>query len=71
LHGGSGIPNTYIQQAIKNGISKINIGTLIRKSYENQTEISLSKAQEAVYNTMRELIDELEIKGSADIINPN
>ena len=71
LHGGSGIPNTYIQQGIKNGISKINIGTVIRKPYEELKEISISKAQEAVYNTMIELIDELEIKGSADIINPN
>jgi ketose-bisphosphate aldolase len=71
LHGGSGIPNTYIQQAIKNGITKINIGTVIRKPYEGLKESSISKAQEAVYNTMIELIDELEIKGSADIINPD
>lgn len=69
LHGGSGIPKTYIQQGIKNGIAKINIGTVIRKPYENLKDVAVSKAQEAVYNTMIDLIDELEIKGSANIIS--
>jgi len=34
LHGGSGIRQQYILDAIENGISKINVGTEIRQSYE-------------------------------------
>ena len=71
LHGGSGIPQTYIQQGIKNGIAKINIGFVIRKPYEEFKEDSVTKAQEAVYNTVIKLIDEFEIRGSADLISQN
>jgi len=71
LHGGSGIPKTYIQQGIENGIAKMNIGFITRKSYEALKDISASKAQDAVYNTTMDLINELGIKGSADIINPS
>lgn len=69
LHGGSGIPKTYIQQGIKNGIAKINIGAAIRKPYEELKDVSVSKAQETVYNTVLSLIDELEIRGTANIIS--
>ncbi len=69
LHGGSGIPKSYIQQSIQHGIAKINIGFVIRRPYEELKDVSVSKAQEAVYNTVIELIDELEIRGTANIIS--
>ena len=34
LHGGSGINRTSVLEGIKNGITKINIGTEIRQAYE-------------------------------------
>lgn len=34
LHGGSGIQQSYVLEAIKNGIAKINVGTEIRQVYE-------------------------------------
>ena len=65
LHGGSGIPKTYIQQSIKNGIAKINIGAAIRKPYQNLQDESVAKAQAAVYQAMLAVIEELDCKGSA------
>jgi len=35
LHGGSGVRRSYMLEAIKNGISKINIGTSVRQAYES------------------------------------
>jgi len=50
LHGGSGIQKKYIIQAIKNGLTKLNIGTNIRQPYEKTLKEtnSVPKAQEAV-----------------------
>ena len=69
LHGGSGIPKIYIQQSIQNGIAKMNIGFVIREPYEALKAISIAKAQEAVYRTVIELIDELELRGTAEMLN--
>jgi ketose-bisphosphate aldolase len=67
LHGGSGVGREYVLQAIKNGLSKINIGTEIRQAYERalkETD-SVEKAQEAVSEAMGYLIVEYYgIKGS-------
>ena len=35
LHGGTGIPEEDIQQAIQNGINKVNVGTIIHCTYMN------------------------------------
>lgn len=71
LHGGSGIPKKYILDAIKHGIAKINIGTAIRQPYEALREKSIEKARQAVYDATRQILqDELNIQGSAQIINP-
>lgn len=71
LHGGSGIKKDFILAGIKHGIAKINIGTTIRQAYEKGCQVSVVKGQENVYQTMLSLIcEELEIKGSADIVNP-
>lgn len=39
LHGGTGIPEEDVRRAIKNGINKVNVGTIIKFTY-------LSKVQE-------------------------
>ena len=71
LHGGSGIPREYVLDAIKHGIAKINIGTAIRQPYEALRGQSIEKARQAVYDATRRIIeDELNIQGSAQIINP-
>jgi len=71
LHGGSGIKKDFILAGIKHGIAKINIGTTIRQAYEKWCRFSVVKGQENVYHTTLRLIcEELEIEGSADIVNP-
>ncbi len=72
LHGGSGIQKAYLLDAFKNGVAKLNIGTAIRQAYEKGAETSEKQGQEAVYQTTISLIkDELEIEGSAKVINPD
>jgi fructose-bisphosphate aldolase, class II len=69
LHGGSGINITCIQDAVENGIAKINVGTAIRQPYEQLRGQSVLKAQDAVYEMMLEVIkNELNICGSAKIL---
>ena len=71
LHGGSGIQKKYILESIRNGVAKINIGTTIRQAYEIGAKESQEKACQAVYETtLRIIVQELEIKGSAAIVNP-
>lgn len=67
LHGGSGIQQSYVLEAMLNGIAKMNIGTDLRRVYEatmRETGKSL-KAQEAVYERTSWLIrDYLCLSGS-------
>ena len=51
LHGGSGVRQEYLLAAIKRGITKVNVGTEIRQTYEPALAASgsVSAAQEAVY----------------------
>lgn len=70
LHGGSGIQQQYILQAVENGISKINIGTTIRQAYEKYMHQSARKAFQAVYDNVYNLVtNELCIAGRADTID--
>lgn len=58
LHGGSGIQRDYVLASLKEGISKINIGSEIRQAYEgalSETD-SVPVAQEAVYTRTTWLI---------------
>jgi fructose-bisphosphate aldolase, class II len=58
LHGGSGIKQEYVLEAIKRGIAKVNIGSEIRQVYEQalrETE-SIAAAQEALYERTSWLI---------------
>lgn len=67
LHGGSGIQQTYIRQAARLGMTKINIGTDIRQAFETVRARTgdLAAAQESVYDrTCWILRDYLEIAGS-------
>jgi fructose-bisphosphate aldolase, class II len=70
LHGGTGIAKNYVIAAVRKGIAKINVATAIRQPYERMMTESVSKAQQAVYDTTVEIVTrELEIAGKASIIN--
>ncbi len=43
LHGGTGIADEDIQKAIKMGIAKINIGTIVHSTYMRETHKEISK----------------------------
>jgi len=61
LHGGSGIKNEYILEAVKAGIAKINVGTEVRQTYENALKESsgdIEKARHCVYEKVREIISD-------------
>lgn len=67
LHGGSGINRDDILAAVKNGIAKINVGTEVRKAYEEglNKNGSIEEAQEALYKKVRWLIrDYYNISGN-------
>lgn len=69
LHGGTGIPKSYIQQAVRHGIAKVNVATAIRQPYEALKDKSMEGARQAVYDTMLTILkDELNIAGSARIL---
>jgi fructose-bisphosphate aldolase, class II len=58
LHGGSGIRQDYVRGAAKKGITKVNVGTEIRQTYEVALKESgdVAKAQNAVYDRTVQLI---------------
>lgn len=67
LHGGSGIKKSCLMDAIRNGISKINIGTSIRQVYEfslRDYPHDITTAQAKVAQEMERLIKEYEVEGS-------
>lgn len=71
LHGGSGIRQTYILDAIQNGIAKINVATDIRQPYEAALRDGkpLSEALEQVYEKTRWVIREfLRISGNRELV---
>ena len=71
LHGGSGIKKEFLLEGFKHGIAKLNIGTTVRQAYEQGCKESEEKGKDHVYRTTVALItEELEIEGSAKIINP-
>jgi len=68
LHGGTNIEQKYVLEAIRNGVTKINIGTAIRQKYERGLRETgkVEYAQENVRREMRYLIEDYyKIKGSA------
>ena len=49
LHGGTGIPDADIQRAIRMGMSKINIGTIVHTTYMKHAKMELDKAGASAY----------------------
>ena len=71
LHGGTGIARRYILDAVQYGCIKINIGTALRQPFEQTRGASVVKAKQAVYDTTLSLLrNELDVTGSASVINP-
>jgi len=71
LHGGSGIKKSYVMEAIRNGISKINIGTSVRQAYESSLRDrpnDIAAAQAKVAQEIGRLIKEYEIEGSWNLL---
>ena len=72
LHGGSGINQACILEAIDAGIAKINVGTEIRQSYEmalDEKPGNIAYAQEKVYDKTRWVChDFLRITGNHDLL---
>jgi ketose-bisphosphate aldolase len=67
LHGGSRIQRSYLLEAIRTGLTKINIGTEIRQAYEREIRSAgdSSWAQEACYERTRWLLnDHLGLSGT-------
>ena len=61
LHGGSGVQKEYVLQAIQNGITKINVGTEIRQTYEKTLKESgnnVKAAQEALKEKTKEILNQ-------------
>lgn len=69
LHGGTGIPAAQVLEAVRSGVSKINVATAIRQPYERELKNSVPAAQDAVYKAMMKTIDELELRGSASLLS--
>ena len=72
LHGGSGVRKEYVLQAIQNGITKINVGTEIRQTYEKAYQESgnqVEAAQKALKEKTKEIINQYyEMKQTARIL---
>ena len=49
LHGGTGIPNEDIRKAVKCGISKVNVGTIIHSTYLKSLKAELLSSGENPY----------------------
>lgn len=68
LHGGSGIKLKFVLEAVKNGIAKINVGTILRQTYGKilKENGGVKKAQEAVSQVVADHIKDYQIEGSAE-----
>lgn len=66
LHGGSGINNGEVQQAIKMGIVKVNVNSELRVAYKRELQKTLNSTEEvAFYKLSASAVDAVEdiIKG--------
>jgi len=72
LHGGSGVQKSFVLEAFKNGIAKINVGTEIRQVYEKALAESgndIETGRKAINRAMKEIIcATYQIEGSASRI---
>lgn len=68
LHGGSGVQQSYVDEAIRCGMAKINVGTDIRQPYERVLAAggTIEDAQAAVVEKIGQLVCEVyRLEGSA------
>lgn len=75
LHGGSGTPNRYYQEAARIGVSKINVNTDLRVAFrtmlekvlaDNPDEYAIMKLMPRVYGAVQEVVeDKIDMFGSA------
>jgi fructose-bisphosphate aldolase, class II len=73
LHGGSGTPPHYFVEAVKIGVSKININSDMRVAYRRTLErvLNENKNEYAVVKLMGQVVDEVEkvVETKIDIFN--
>jgi ketose-bisphosphate aldolase len=72
LHGGSGVQQAYVDEAIRCGMAKINIGTDIRQPYERALASggSVADAQSAVADKIGKIVcDVYHLEGTATKLN--
>lgn len=62
LHGGSGTPPHYFEEAVKIGVSKVNINSDIRVAYRKtlERELAENKSEYAVVKLMGDVIAEVQ-----------
>lgn len=75
LHGGSGTPGRYFEEAAKVGVSKVNMNTDLRVAFrtmlekvlrDNPDEYAVVKLMPQVYGAVQEVVeDKIEMFGSA------
>jgi fructose-bisphosphate aldolase class II len=83
LHGGSGTPGHYFEDAVKIGVSKVNINTDLRKAYritleqvlkDNPDEFAVVKLMDKVITAVQKVveskIDMFNSAGKAVVHNP-
>lgn len=73
LHGGSGTPGHYFEDAVKVGVTKININTDMRVAYRNTLEKVLkdNPSEFAVVKLMDEVIDAVQkvVEAKIEVFN--
>jgi fructose-bisphosphate aldolase class II len=80
LHGGSGTPGHYFEEAVKLGVQKININSDMRRAYrdtlekvlaENKTEYAVVKLMDQVISAVQEVVEsKIELFNSAGKAQP-
>jgi fructose-bisphosphate aldolase class II len=73
LHGGSGTPGHYFEEAVRIGVSKININSDMRVAYRKTLEhvLEQNKSEFAVVKLMEEVIDAVQgvVESKIDMFN--
>lgn len=69
LHGGSGIRREAVHEAIRRGIAKVNVATVLRQAYEAGLKHSAARAAEETCRAAVTVFEEdLAVAGSASIL---
>jgi len=73
LHGGSGTPGHYFKEAVKIGVTKVNINSDMRLAYRQTLEkvLAANKTEYAVVKLMGEVIDAVQkvVEAKIDMFN--